>query len=220
VDLYTTLLRDAAKHRVMVNFHGANKPTGEARTWPNELIREGVRGMEARRLQSRAGHDATLPFTRYLAGHGDYTPVHFGERRGDTTWVHQVATAAVFTEPLLTYGAHPATLLKNPALPMIKAIPPVWDETIVLPQSEVGELVALARRKGVVWFLAVLNGPAARTLHVPLTFLGEGAYRGLVVRDHANNPEAVHVEEASQKRGDTLAIELSAGGGFVGWFAK
>ena len=107
VDLYQALLHDAARHRIMVNFHGANKPTGEARTWPNELIREGVRGMEASKLQERAVHNTTLPFTRFLAGHGDYTPVHFGARRGDTTWAHQIATAAVFTEPLLTYGAHP-----------------------------------------------------------------------------------------------------------------
>jgi alpha-glucosidase len=220
VDLYTMLLRDAARHHVMVNFHGANKPTGESRTWPNELIREGVRGMEARNLQARAKHNTTLPFTRYLAGHGDYTPVIFGDRRGDTTWAHQIATAAIFTEPLLTYGAHPATILKNPAVEMIKAIPPVWDETIVLPPSEIGELAVNARRNGDAWFLAVLNGQAARTLHVPLTFLGDGAYRTLFVRDQKDNPAAVQVENATQKRGDTLAIELNSGGGFVGRFTK
>src|SRR5262245_37284714 len=86
VDHYQALLRDAAKYRIMVNFHGANKPTGEPRTWPNELIREGVRGMEASKLLARAKHNTTLPFTRYPAGHADYTPVHFGARRGDTTW--------------------------------------------------------------------------------------------------------------------------------------
>ena len=99
--------------------------------------------------------------SRMLAGHADYTPVHFGARRGDTTVVHQVATAAVLTSPLLTYGANPRALLASPAVEMIKAIPAVWDETIVLPPSEIGELAALARRKGDVWFVAVLNGPAA-----------------------------------------------------------
>ena len=92
----------------MVNFHGANKPTGESRTWPNELTREGVRGMEYRSTAAWAAHNATLPFTRFLAGHADYTPVLFGERRGDTTWAHQIATAVVFTSPLLTYGGAPA----------------------------------------------------------------------------------------------------------------
>jgi alpha-glucosidase len=220
VDLYGHLLNAAAWHHIMVNFHGANKPTGESRIYPNELIREGVRGMEASRLQARAKHDTTLPFTRYLAGHGDYTPVHFGARRGDTTWAHQIATAAVFTEPLLTYGAHPATILKNPAVEMIKAIPPVWDETIVLPPSDIGELAVYARRKGDVWFLAVLNGPTAKTLHVPLTFLGDGEYHTLMVRDQKENSAAVQVETGTQKRGDPLAIELSAGGGFIGRFTK
>src|SRR5262249_40730541 len=65
IDFYQVLLREAAGHRLMVNFHGSNKPTGEARTWPNELVREGVRGMEAGKLKARARHDATLPFTRY-----------------------------------------------------------------------------------------------------------------------------------------------------------
>ena len=114
VDHYQALLKDAARHRIMVNFHGANKPTGEARTWPNELIREGVRGMEASRLRRAGRHNTTLPFTRFLAGHADYTPVHFGARRGDTTWAHQIATAAVFNEPLLTYGAHPEDAAGEP----------------------------------------------------------------------------------------------------------
>ncbi len=142
VDLYPALLEEAAKHKIMVNFHGSNKPTGDPRTWPNELIREGVRGMESSRLRERARHNATLPFTRFLAGHADYTPVHFGDRRADTTWAHQIATAVVFTEPLLTYGAHPKTILANPAVEMIKSIPATWDETIVLPVSEIGEVAA------------------------------------------------------------------------------
>jgi len=220
VDLYQTLLAEGAKHQVMINFHGANKPTGEARTWPNEMIREGVRGMESSRLQERARHDTTLPFTRFLAGHGDYTPVHFGARRGDTTWAHQIATAAIFDEPLLTYGAHPTNLLNNPALEMIKSIPAVWDETIVLPMSEIGELAAFARRSGNSWFLAVLNGPAARTVEIPCTFLSRGEHRTLMVRDHTDEPAAVKVETRVASRNSPLRIELRPGGGFIARFAK
>jgi alpha-glucosidase len=219
IDLYQALLAEAAKHHVMVNFHGANKPTGESRTWPNELIREGVRGMESSRLQARARHNTTLPFTRYLAGHADYTPVHFGARRGDTTWAHQVATAVVFTEPLLTYGAHPTNLLNHPALEMIKSIPSVWDETVVLPMSEIGELAAFARRSGQSWFLAVLNGPTARTVEIPYTFLAAGKYRALVVRDQPDDPAAVKVEAGTASRSDRLKLELRPGGGFVARFA-
>jgi alpha-glucosidase len=219
IDLYTTLLAEAARYQILVNFHGANKPTGEARTWPNELIREGVRGMESSRLRERARHNTTLPFTRYLAGPADYTPVHFGARRGDTTWAHQIATAAVFNEPLLTYGAHPTNLLSNPALPMIKSIPPVWEETIVLPPSEIGEMAVFARRHGHRWFLAVLNGPAPRKLNVPLMFLGDRNYETMMVRDQPEDAAAVKIENTTLTRRDSIAIDLPAGGGFIARFS-
>lgn len=218
IDLYQTLLRETAQNKLMVNFHGANKPTGESRTWPNELIREGVRGMESSRLKERALHNTTLPFTRYLAGHGDYTPVHFGARRGDTTWAHQIATAAVFTEPLLTYGAHPTNLLSNPALEMIKGIPAVWDETIVLPGSIIGELAAFARRNSTTWFVAILNGPEKRAFKAPLSFLGKGNYAAHIVRDNPADPAAVKIERAQLTVKDTLDLELAPGGGYIARF--
>lgn len=218
VDLYGTLLREAAKYKIMVNFHGANKPTGESRTYPNELLREAVRGMEAGRLKDRAWHDATLPFTRYLAGHADYTPVHFGQRRSDTTWTHQIATAVVFTAPLLTYAAHPTNLLSNPAVDMIKSIPSVWDETIVLPPSEIGEVAVFARRNGARWFLAVVNGPVEKTFDVKLNFLGNGNYKTMLVKDDLANPASVKIENTTLTRNNIIKIELSAGGGFIARF--
>src|SRR5580765_6046895 len=145
IDRYQSILREAAVRRIMVDFHGANKPAGEARTWPNELTREGVYGLE-HRAQAWARHNTTLPFTRYLAGHGDYTPVVLGDRRRETSWPHQIATAAIFTSPLLVYGANPKSLLENPAVELIRALPSTWDETIVLPGSAIGELAAFARR--------------------------------------------------------------------------
>jgi len=220
IDHYTALLKEAAKYHVLVNFHGANKPTGEARTWPNELVREAVRGMEASKLADRATHNVTLPFTRYLAGHGDYTPVHFGARRANTTWTHQIATAAVFTSPLLTYGAQPANILKNPGVEMIKSIPAVWDETIVLPVSQIGEIAAFARRSGDTWFLAILNGIVTRTVQVPLSFLGQGQYRAMLIRDDKDNDAALQIENETLNQKDTLSVDLRAGGGFVGRFAR
>jgi alpha-glucosidase len=216
---YRALLREAAAHRVMVAFHGANKPTGETRTWPNELTREGVFGLEHRSMQAWARHNATLPFTRYLAGPGDYTPVVFGERRRETSWAHQVATAAVFTSPLLVYGGHPQSLLDNPAAEMIRSIPSVWDETIVLPPSEIGEVAVLARRTGDAWFLAILNGPEARTLRLRPAFLSPGRHDTLTVGDVPDNPAAVAVARATVSRTETLAIALRPGGGFIARFA-
>jgi alpha-glucosidase len=220
IDLYQSLLREAAEQQLLVDFHGANKPTGEGRTWPNELTREAVKGMEASKLADRATHDVTLPFTRMLVGPAEYTPLHFGERRKNTTWAHQAATAAVFSAPLLTYAAHPAHILANPCADLIKAIPSHWDETVVLPPSEIGEVAVFARRSGKTWFLAVLNGPAARDIKVPLSFLGDGAYRAVLVRDSRDGPAAVRKESAVVKRGDTLAIDLREGGGFLARFSR
>ena len=74
IDRYHSILRESAARQIMVNFHGANKPTGEARTWPHELTREGVFGLEHRQATEWARHNTTLPFTRFLAGAADYTP--------------------------------------------------------------------------------------------------------------------------------------------------
>jgi alpha-glucosidase len=146
--------------------------------------------------------------------------VIFGERRRETSWAHQIATAAIFTSPLLVYGAHPRSLLENPGVELIESLPSVWDETIALPGSDIGELVILARRRGDTWFLAIMNGPSARTVRIPLSFLGTERCRVLLVRDQIDNPAAVKVEQASVNRGDSLTIELRAGGGFIARFAR
>ena len=215
IDLYQALLADAARHQIMLNFHGANKPTGEPRTWPNELTREAVKGMEASKLADRATHDVILPFTRYLVGHGNYTVMHFGARRTNTTWAHQIASAAILDDPLQTYAANPRAIQTNPAVEIIKAIPVVWDETKVLPPSEIGEVAVFARRSGEDWFLAIMNGTNSRTLQLPLSFLEKRKYAATLVRDDPPNSAAVKVEKAAVARGDKLKIELSSGGGFI-----
>jgi alpha-glucosidase len=218
MDLYQLALQGAAEHRLMVNFHGANKPTGEARTWPNELTREAVSGMERRSQPAWAAHNTTIPFTRMLAGHLDFTPMVFGERRRETSWAHQIATALVFDSPVLVFGAHPQSMLDHPAVEMIRSIPSVWDETTVLPFSEIGEIAGFVRRHGKRWFVVILNGPAARTLELPLSFLGRGKRNALVVRDRLDDPAAVVVENAAFSPRDSLEIQLRAGGGFIARF--
>jgi alpha-glucosidase len=218
MDLYRACLQGAAEHRLLVDFHGANKPTGESRTWPNELNREAVSGMERRSMPAWAQHDTTIPFTRMLAGHLDFTPMLFGERRRETSWAHQIATAALFTAPLLVYGAHPQAILDNPAVDLIKTIPSTWDETRVLPFSEIGEVAGFARRHGKQWFVVIANGPTARSVEVPLSFLGGGPHQALLVRDREDDPAAVVVEKAIVRRDDALKVDLRAAGGFVARF--
>ena len=220
IDHYEALLKKAAENQMVVDFHGANKPTGRQRTWPNELVREAVRGMESKSLRQRARHETILPFARYLAGPADYTTMHFGGRRGDTTWTHQIASLAIFASPLLTVAAHPQSILDNPAADVIKSIPAVWDQTIVLPDSAIGELAVFARRTGQTWFLAVMCGPQARTIKVPLSFLDDGQYNATLVCDDKKNDAAIVMKDIIARRGNTLTIEMNNGGGFVGRFSK
>jgi alpha-glucosidase len=215
IDLYETLLRKAAEHQILVNFHGANKPTGRERTWPNELVREAIRGMESSGMMERARHQTTVPFTRFLAGPAEYTTMVFTERRRDSTAAHQIASLAIFSSPLLTVAANPESILTSPAVDVIKSIPATWDETKVLPPSEIGELAVYARRAGRTWFVAVMNGPAARSVRVPLTFLGAGEYNGVSVRDDSPDGATVKVEAAKERSTGTIALDLRAGGGFV-----
>jgi alpha-glucosidase len=214
IDLYHAILRDAAENHLICDFHGANKPAGESRTWPNELTREGVYGFE-HRAAAWATHNTTLPFTRYLAGAGDYTPLVFGDRRKETSWPHQIATAAIFTSPLLVYGGNPQSLLDNPAVDVIKAIPSTWDETIVLPGSAIGETAAYARRKGTAWFIAVLNGSEPRSLKIDLRFLGSASYRAMLVRDDPDSAASERIERVTLSRSSPLTIAVRAGGGFI-----
>lgn len=220
IDHYEALLAKAAENQMVIDFHGANKPTGRERFWPNELVREAVRGMESSSLRERARHEAILPFTRFLAGPTEYTTMHFGDRRGDTTWAHQIASFAIFDSPLLTMAAHPQSVLDNPAADVIKSIPPVWDETIVLPDSQIGELAIFARCTGKTWFLAVVCGPEGKTIRVPLSFLGDGPYKASLVRDDKEKADAVVLDDKTVQRSDTLTIEMSNGGGFVGRFSR
>ena len=151
MDLYESILKETAALKLVCIFHGANKTTGLWRTYPNAVIYESVKGMEASKLLDRATHETTIPFTRMIAGPADYSVCHFGARRQNTTWVHQAATAAIYSAPVITYAATPANILANPCVEMIKSIPAVWDETIVLPPSEIGELAVYAQRKGTTW---------------------------------------------------------------------
>ena len=148
---YFDVANDAAHAHLLVDFHGANKPTGMSRTWPNVLTREGVRGHEYQIMRYKRllqpDHDVILPFTRYIAGPADYTPTVFTSKElQGNTWGHELAQAVIFTSPYLCFGGHPREYLANPARDVLTAIPSVWDETRVLNGSDPGKLVVEARR--------------------------------------------------------------------------
>ncbi len=218
IRFYQAALKDAAKMQLMLNFHGANKPTGESRTWPNEMTREGILGLEAGAMGPR--HNITVLFTRMLAGHADFTPLSFepGFVKG-TTLSHQVASIAALTSPFMCLAVDPEKLLNSEVKDMVQQIPVVWDQTIVLPQSRIGELAIMARRSGSSWFLVALNGEAPTELSVDLNFLGKGNYKGTTIADDPYKA-GIKLEDVVYNRDGKIKITMPAGGGFIGRFDK
>ena len=220
IDYYTNVLRDAADYELMINFHGANKPTGESRTWPNEMTREGIRGLEFNKWSKLSPqHYASLPFTRYIAGHGDFTPCTFNpDMLKGTTMALQLATAVCYTSPVMHYADRPELYLQSNATDVIRAIPSTWDETRVLEGSKIGDLAVLARRKGKTWFVGVINGAAERSYTLDLSFLGDGKYDAVQLADVPNRPAAMFRSEQAVAADREITVEISAGGGFVAMF--
>ena len=240
------VLQEAAARQLLVNFHGCQKPTGESRTYPNEVTREAVRGLELNRITEGylkkakekglaagprpyvpggenqnipASHNAALPFTRCVAGHADYTPLAFS-RPGETTWPHQLAMAYLVTSPLLVMAEHPLRLLSEPKLepvvPFLQELPVAWDETRVLEGSRIGEVAALARRKGKVWYVAIANGSAAFKL-VPFapSFTGWRQVRLTQVADVPGAAADVAASARTVKGDGVLLVALEPNGGYV-----
>lgn len=215
------LLKAAAKRKLMVNFHGCQAPTGESKTWPNEMTREGIRGMELNIMKEPipAWHNAALPFTRLLCGHGDYTPGFFSNK-ANTTYTHQLALLYLFNSPFQCIAENPVTLLTNPLykpiLPLLKTLPVTWDETIVLPGSKIGTLAAFARRKGKDWYVAVINGTdSARAFTLQASFLAkQKKYKAYIVSD-APQDAGFETREQNIYNKYNQQFNLPAAGGMV-----
>jgi alpha-glucosidase len=186
VKWYEDALKAAAKHKLMVDFHGAYKPTGLARTYPNYITQEGVLGNEYNKLggnQCTLQHTISLPFTRALLGPMDFTPGGFLNRKPEDfkmtfpaqvmgTRARQLAMTVIYPSPLLVLCDSPANYRGQPGVEFFRNLPTVWDETVVL-NAEVGKSIVIARRSGERWFLAAMNGDAAASLNVPLNFLAK-----------------------------------------------
>ena len=222
---YEGALRDTAELHLLCNFHGAVKPTGRRRTWPHELTREAVRGHEYhmtryRRIQA-ADHDETVLFTRFLAGPADYTPTAF-ERREMVgyTWAHLLAQAVDMTSPLLHFAGGYQDLIGNPSEDLLRHLPSTWDETIVLPGSEIGKTVAFARRRGQDWYIGALNGQDESKLSIDLAFLGEGEWQAEIFGDDPANPAAFKQSTRPVTSDDKLTVSMSQRGGSVVWLRK
>jgi alpha-glucosidase len=216
VQWYDDVLQDAAKVGLMVDFHGAVKPSGRERTWPNEMSREAVAGRE--QGKSPAAHDITLPFLRYVQGPADFTPTLFIPKRlNGSSLAHELSMAIVYTSPFLCMGDNPTNYLNSVAVDVIKALPPVWDQTVVLPGSAIGEFAAFARRRGEHWFIGAINDLTPRRETISLNFLGRGSYRLVELADDPNRHDAFVRTERVVSRKDALTLPLRKDGGYVAW---
>ncbi len=228
VNLMEDILKAAAKEKLMVIFHGVNKPTGDSYTYPNLLAKEAVRGLECVGGENSWApgppwpyHDTVLPFTRWLVGAADYTPLNFrGFCHPSVTFAHQLSSIYMFTSPMLIFSADMEDMLTSPGRSFIESVPVTWDETVVLPQSEIGELAALARRKGDVWYLTVLNGEQARKFDAKLDFLPKGKYNMDIASDTPGNRRLIQVAKRKVRSGARLQEDLMSGGGFVARITK
>ncbi|MHC4740415.1 MAG: glycoside hydrolase family 97 protein [Planctomycetota bacterium] len=221
IDFYTDVLKDAIDYEIMINFHGANKPTGESRTYPHEVTREGIIGLEYNKWSSLPPkHYASLPFTRLIAGHGDFTPCTFNPKMlKGTTFALQLACAVCYTSPVMHYADKPELYLRSPAADVIKAIPSVWVETKVLPGSKIGDLAVMARRKNrTTWFVGIINGGGKQTYELDLSFLPGGRYASIQLADNPERPDDLVRSEQKVTPSDKIKVNMNEGGGFVAMF--
>ena len=218
IDAYEDLLRRSAKHQIMINFHGANKPTGEARTWPHEMTREGIREQEYVLWGSLPlAHYGALPFTRMAAGHADFLPGYVQPRfLKNTTAIFQMASAIVFSTPFLCWPDNPEAYLDSPLLQFVRTVPVTWDETRILPGSVIGDTVIMARRKGDEWYVAVLNCRSEpQTIELDLSFLNATGKQLTLYRD-GPSAAACQIETRVPPPGSgNLPVSLRSGGGFI-----
>jgi len=223
----------AAQHHLMIDFHGAFKPDGLRRTYPNVVTREGVMGKEYLKWSARVTptHNTTLPFTRMLAGPLDYTPGAFGnatraefeardkEPMAPNTRAHELALYVLLESPLMMVSDYPEHYAGQYDFEFIKQVPVTWDEIRVIAGRPM-ENITVARRSGKDWYVGSITNWDARTVKVPLSFLGDGKYTAEIYADAADAATvATHTEFTKQSvdRNTVLEVKMAPGGGNAVW---
>ncbi|MBA3976145.1 MAG: alpha-glucosidase [Candidatus Solibacter sp.] len=203
-------VRKAADHKLVVDIHDSFRPSGWQRTHPNLLTAEGVRGNEH---MPTASHNATLPFTRAIAGAYDYT-ICWTTPRLKTTRAHQMAMSVVVYSPLqfLFWYDRPDQVEHAPELDFFYHLPVTWDETRSLAGA-VGEHAVIARRSGQSWYLGAITNERSRTVELRMGMLAPGAPYTLKTWCDGDSKTSVVIREAAIKGGDPLTLGLAASGG-------
>jgi len=232
INYYHKISREAAKRKMLVDFHGDQKPATMTRTWPNLISTEGVRGMEWDKWSAEAEpeHNVTLPFTRMFLGPMDYTP---GAMRNGTretfkpiptqpmalgTRCQQLAMYVVFESPLQMLSDSPSNYEREPeAMEFLAAVPTVWDETRVL-DAKIADYVVVARRSGKEWYVGAMSDWTPRELDVDFSFLPEGTFRMQSYEDGVNADRMAgdyKMTKGQVTKSTKLKIKLAPGGGWA-----
>ena len=241
VDFYRRAAETCAKYHMLADFHGAFKPSGLNRTWPNVINFEGVYGLEQMKWGgtelTQVDYDVTVPFIRMSAGPMDYTqgamrnatrsnyrPVN-SEGMSQGTRCHQLAEYVIFDSPLNMLCDSPSNYLQEPECTQyIAEIPTVWDETVAL-DGKIAEYVVTARRKGDTWYVGALTNWTPRDLDIDLGFLPEGSWKVEIYQDGVNADRAARDYKRVDTRveagsGKICRVHLAPGGGWTAKFTR
>jgi alpha-glucosidase len=231
------IAKKAADYHLMVDYHGVFKPAGIQRTYPNVVGNEGVKGMENVKwaIEDVPRYDVSLPYIRMMAGLMDYTPgaMRNSNRRNfrpinsnpmsQGTRCHQLAMYVIFEVPLQMLSDNATIYMKEQeSTDFITSVPTIFDETVPL-DGQVGEYVAIARRKGDTWYVGAMTNWTPRELIIDLSFLGTGNYEAVIFKDGINadrdatdyKKEVIIVSSA-----DKLKVSLAPGGGWAARIGK
>ncbi|MBO7113919.1 MAG: glycoside hydrolase family 97 catalytic domain-containing protein [Bacteroidaceae bacterium] len=224
VDYYLDILEDAARHHLLVDFHGCTIPRGWSRTWPNLMSMEAVYGAEwynnnRRMTNAAAAHNATLPFTRNVIGPMDYTPCTFTDSQNPhiTTDCHELALPILFESGLQHMADRPEAYLNLPeqVRSLLSGLPSAWDDTRLLAGYP-GKSAVIARRSGDTWYIAGINGTEGEIILEPdFSRIGQDVTLSMLITDKGDKPGMGFDIQNKVQAGK---IVLPARGGFVAIF--
>ncbi len=212
---YDGILRDTAKHKLMIDFHGATIPRGLQRTWPQVMSVEAVRGEENGQNATR---DIFLAFTRNIVGSMDYTPTWFSRPGRQDTLARELALPVVFESGWTSLGDNPEGFAAHPvAERYLEQLPTVWDETHLVSggpgQQPAGDRqVVMARRSGDRWFVGGILAGEGNTMKAPLDFLGKGRWLLETVEDDG---DGLRRTVRSVTSADVYSVLAADNGGFA-----
>jgi alpha-glucosidase len=235
VNWYHDIIKCAAENHLMVDFHGAYKPDGIIRTWPNMITREGVMGNEYYKFSDKMSpeHNVKLAFTRMLAGQMDYTPGAFlnvtkEQYKNQTpavvwnTRAAELSKFVIYESPLTVVCDHPDNILYQPGADFLKIVPTTWDD-IKFIGGYPGDYVAIAKRSGDKWFVGVMNNSIGKTVELNLAFLPPGNYSAETWSDTKNSdkePKEIKKGIISIKSPGVLKIIMAKDGGYTAVIKK